>query len=958
VNPVRLEQRTTDPALGELCLLGAPRWAEAQGGNETPLAHGPSLWLLAYLMVQDAWVDRGELAELLWSEVSAQDARNNLRQALHRAKTAPWFASLETTPQALRFTRDSDLSRFRRAVERADWQAALAAYTGPLLEELHPSGVFGSWLEAERSALQNDWRAALTGRVNDLESQSDVKELPGLLERLLETDPYNEEALHSLLKLASRAGTQAAALRQFETFKARLRSDLGAEAHPETVRLAAQLSGAPVPAQAAALELVGRETQLAELLERLQLGTTRLLTLRGPGGVGKTALAERTLKEARGFFADGATWISLRGISNLGDVPGALATALELTLQAEPSAWAQITETLQHRHALLILDNAEHLRGLAERVADLLEETQRLTVLTTSRESLGLPGEWVLPISGLEYPSAPDLELARASAAVQLFVSRAGRRRGGFALTRETLPGILRVCAAVDGLPLGIELAAAWATELSPEALADGLEAGAELLESGDLELPEAHRSLRTVFEHSWELLEDELRVALCTLSVFRGGFERRAALEGVGVSARALLGLVGRSLVSSLPGGRYDLHAVVQRVYLDHARFFAQLSQQAELPLRGGATQTRWLARLTTDHQNLLAALRWTSTSADTKIGAGIVGHLEDYWYTRGHYQEGLHWASVFLELHQQPDATRLKLLWTRTSLTKEFAQYEAAHLSLLEYRALAVQLEDQSAQAGAIMLSGMLERERGHINEAKVLLLEAETMWKQLGDQYHLASCLNALGAVEAMQSHWEAAKERFEQSLELKRALGDQQGIAYALANLGNIAGSTGDFAVEKTLQEESLLLKRELGNVLGIASGLSSLGANALDQHQIAPAKAYLSEALELFMRFGKRNASVVMLDNFSRIAQKCHVYPDAIILAAAADHLTELIGSYKFDHWEQNHRDLQTQSGLSAAELSALETQGKNLSLAEAAEFALTRQQRWLELDVGVSRWAS
>ena len=965
MNPVPSETQTTDPAVGALRLLGTPRWLEA--GSATPLAQGPGLWLLGLLAVQDGWVNRGELAELLWQDVSVQDARNNLRQTLHRAKAAPWFPGLEASPRALRFTADSDLRRFRRAVECADWQAALAVYGGPLMEGLQASSAFESWLEAERSALQSDWREALTGRVNALESRGDTVELPGLLERLLETDPYNEEALHSLLKLSSDGDRRTAALRQFETFKARLRTDLGAEPHLQTVRLAAQLSGAPVPPPAVPLELIGRDTQQAELLERLRSGASRLLTLRGPGGVGKTALARATLNAAQALFADSATWVSLREISNVEDVPGALATALKLTLRAEPDAWTQVTEALRYRHTLLVLDNTEHLRELAEPIASLLEGAERLTVLTTSRESLRLLGEWVLPIRGLEYPNTPDLEAARESAAVQLFVDRASRRRGGFTLNRDSLPGILRVCAAVDGLPLGIELAAAWATELSPDALADGLEAGAELLSTSDLEFPDAHRSLKTVFEHSWELLEDELRDALTALSVFRGGFERRAALEGVNVSARSLLALVGRSLVSSLPGGRYDLHPVVQgfaaqklgaergeSVRVSHAQFFAQLCQQAEMPLRGGATQTRWLERLTADHQNISAVLVWASAHAPT-LGAEIVGHLEDYWYTRGHYQEGLHWASVFLELHQQPDATRLKLLWTRTSLTKEFAQYEAAHLSLLEYRALAVQLGDQSAQAGAIMLSGMLERERGQINEAKVLLLEAETMWKQLGDQYHLASCLNALGAVEAMQSHWEAAKERFEQSLELKRALGDQQGIAYALANLGNIAGSTGDFAIEKTLQEESLLLKRELGNVLGIASGLSSLGANALDQHQIAPAKAYLSEALELFMRFGKRNASVVMLDNFSRIAQKCHVYPDAIILAAAADHLTELIGSYKFDHWEENHRDLQKESGLSAAELSALETQGKNLSLAEAAAFALGRQQLWLELTSAVGQ---
>ncbi|NJK44817.1 MAG: hypothetical protein HC933_11500 [Pleurocapsa sp. SU_196_0] len=636
---------STEPphaAEAQLCLFGTPRWVDARGS--TGLSHGSALWLLTYLAIQDAWVERSEIATLLWPEANSQDARNSLRQLLHRSKNAPWFAFLEATPQMLRFTADSDVRRFQRALSRADWPEAIHACSGPLLEGFQPGGPLEGWLESEREALQGDWREALLGRIKTLEAQRDTAELPALLQRLLEADPYNEDAVHTLLKVMEPSGQRDVALRQFEAFRQRLASDLGVEPHPDTVNLAARLAGTADVHPGTNLGLIGREAELRELLERCQDPELRLLTIRGPGGVGKTALARHALDAVRSLFPDGATWVSLREISKLEDAPSAIAAALGVTLRTEPSLWTQLANALGPRRALLVLDNLEHLGGIAEPLEVLLDTASQVKLLVTSRASLGTPREWVLPIDGLGYPSTPDLEQAHASSAVRLFVERAGRRRGGFALNRDALNGIVRVCAAVDGLPLGLELAAAWVTEFSSDALADALEANAELLETTDLAMPEAHRSLRTVFEHSWELLEDEWRRGLCALSVFRGGFNRRAALEGVGVSARTLLALVGRSLLTSAPGGRFDLHPAVQRLawqklelderrrlQLAHAQYFVRQAEGAETHLCGGAHQIRLLESIAADHRNVLEV---SDANADPVLVLRVVTALSRYWF------------------------------------------------------------------------------------------------------------------------------------------------------------------------------------------------------------------------------------------------------------------------------------------------------------------------------------
>lgn len=944
----------------KLKLFGSPCWINSSGTTVIP--QGQFLWLLAYVALQDDWVSRKDLAELLWDDVDLASGLNNLRQLLHRNKNLEWAQMLESSSQALRLTGNTDVKNFRRACQAADWQTALLEYSGSLLKGLRPQGLeqLESFFESERSILQNDWREALIGRTQTLEQQGSSMELFGLLQQLLEADPYNEEALHSLLKQALKIGQLEKGTLAFQTFRQRLKSDLGLLPLPETLRLAEQVSGSELVSRASEtndVRLMGRESEKALVQSQLESDSVRLLTLRGAGGVGKTTLATWALETGKTWFQDGTVWVALQPVSSLEDLPLAIASVLNLSLSANTPVWDQIREHLRCKNTLLILDNFEHLRGVSESLIGLLEAAPKLKLLVTSRVSLGLPGELLIVLEGLDYPKEPNLELAQSSSAVRLFVERAARRRAGFVLSNQTMPGILRICAAVHGLPLGLELAAAWAGELSPDALADGLESNSDLPE---LESEGAHRSLQVVFEHSWELLEDELRNALSTVSVFRGGFERRAALEGMGISARALLGLVGRSLLQSLPGGRYDLHSVVQtfaaqkleqaqlkHLQLDHARYFARFAEQAQEALQNGAIQVRWLERIAADHQNILAVLQWGLTE-NIKLAAGIVGHLVHYWYSSGHRREGSSWAQRFLHLHTSLDSVRQNLIWTQASLCVELGEYKLARNALSAYQELAGILEDKSALARAEMLWGVLERECRNLELAKIHLHRASKMLEAVGDQNRLNNCLNNLGTVYHTQGDLETAKIYYQQSLHFKRIIGDKQAMGYTLCNLGSIAGTQGDYTLEKTLLEESLRLGREIGNQHGIASALHFLGASAIEQKQFEPAVQHLTQALEIFLRLERRISVICILQDFAEIAAFYKQFSHSITLNTASISLLEQTGSTPRANWIEAKKQICQESQLDPVMLEKLELEGKNLTLLESVAFALVHKDLWLE----------
>jgi predicted ATPase len=442
-------------------------------------------------------------------------------------------------------------------------------------------------------------------------------------------------------------------------------------------------SAAPRPQQRAlpveATPLVGRQKELADLLSLLADPHCRLVTLVGPGGVGKTRLALSAARRLDPTLPDGAAFVGLAPLTSISFVVPAIAEALSFGFSGPADPQTQLLTHLRDSQRLLVLDNLEHLLadGAGEFVFELLQAAPALKLLVTSREVLQLQAEWVYVVSGL--PMTDD----GGGAGAQLFVQRAQRSHVGFVPCAADLEAITRICQLVEGLPLAIELAAGWVRTLSCAETAAELEQNPTGLVGSMRDLPARHRSLRTVFEHSWGLLSAQEQAVLMKLSVFRGGFTRAAAAAVAGATLEVLLALVAKSLLRRGAGGRYDLHELIrqdagERLHLSgdeeatrqaHAVWvitFAQTAQSHQYTPAASA----WLDKLESEHHNIRELLRWAlepakGEAAEHRLAAGLdlLGALFEFWFVRGHHHEALSFAEQLLARPEAANCPRERL-------------------------------------------------------------------------------------------------------------------------------------------------------------------------------------------------------------------------------------------------------------------------------------------------------
>jgi predicted ATPase len=318
---------------------------------------------------------------------------------------------------------------------------------------------------------------------------------------------------------------------------------------------------------------IGREQELAELGRLMAEPECRCLTLVGPGGIGKTRLAVQTADQHRNEFAHGIAFIPLASVGAVDAVIPAIASAINLAFYGPIDPKVQLLNYLREKQMLLVVDNVEHLLvegahpgTIAELLIEILRGAAAIKLLVTSREVLNLQGEWSLEVQGLAFPRVEQVDRFDEYSAVALFVQRARRARPGFEMNAEDKAGVVRLCRLVEGMPLAIELAATWVRILSPPEIASEVEHNLDFLNAQMRDLPERHRSMRAVFDHSWQMLSTEEKRVLGRLSVFRGGFQRQAAEQVVGASLSVLSSLVIRSLLRRTAAGRYDLHELIRQ--------------------------------------------------------------------------------------------------------------------------------------------------------------------------------------------------------------------------------------------------------------------------------------------------------------------------------------------------------------------------------------------------------
>ena len=960
-----------------LRLLGTAQLETPEGRTDLP--NERASWLIAYLGSREDWVSREEILEVFWPDADEPAARNNLRQLLHRIRKLSWADGLETDTRGVRWTLDTDVRLFRRAFARADWAEAARLHRGPFLMNLrvYDLPALEDWLDGERDDLQAAWRDAALGYASSLERTGEAQDALPILEELLGFDPYSEGALVAFVRAAMLAGQRERARGAFEAYRRRTREELGLEPETATVRLIESLleqTPEPVPSQgihapnnlpARRTAFIGREEELALIASQLSDASCRLLTVVGPGGAGKTRFALQAAEAEWQAHTDGVFFVALAP-HGPNEIPTAIAEAIGLTLSGSKEPAEQVLGHLESRQMLLVLDNFEHLLDGANFVHDLLGAAPRVRLLVTSRTPLGLPEERIMPLEGLPYPSTLDLEAMRRSSAVRLFVEQAARLRAGFALGPETAPGIARICALVEGLPLGLELAAAWVGVLSPQAIADGIEDCLDFLTQDDAERPERHRSLRAVFEHSWALMSDAEQRALSRLSVFRGGFERRAANAVAGVSPRTLVALVGKSLVRSATSGRFELLEVVRQnaaeklnsaeandVRAAHAMYFTALAEETA-PKLLGPSQASWLSRLEVDHSNVRAALEYCLKS-NPELGLRLGTALQRFWGARGHLLEGHEW---FQQLRNHPDfkavsdQIRGKAAYTSGSLTRTLGRLIEAQSILEEGLQLAQTTADRALESDVLFELGIVERSRGRFEIATQVTQAALQIQREDGDRWGEAQSLNGLGIIHALQGDKLKAARLWTQSLGIAREVGDRNSEAGTLENLGL---ATSDVPKARALFEQSLQIKREIGNRGGMAHTLTNLGGIALDAGDSKTAFKLLGEALETFVQLGQEIKAAHVLAMLAQVEATVRRYERALSFSVAvraihqqhdARAIPEVLAN--LDRLEQTARKA---LGVRAAE-QALES-GRTMSFKDAVRDALEPRESNVPVQIGV-----
>jgi predicted ATPase/DNA-binding SARP family transcriptional activator len=993
-----------------LRVLGPPH-ITLDGQSLTTLAYDKVWALLVYLaLAADRAHRRTVLAGLLWPDQPEPVARTNLRQALARLRQA--LDDRQATPPFLLVDRewiqfnaasdhDCDAAEFSALLATcathahrqdatcaacAEWRAAaIAHYRGPLLDKfwIGDSDLFEEWTTVTRERLHQQALAALGALALYHERRGDYAEALRFNLRQLELGPWREEAHRQAMRVLALNGQRSAALAQYERCRGMLAAELGVEPAPETTtlyeRIRANELDAPGSASGLALPatrphnlpvqptpFLGRQHELATLSEYLINPQCRLVTLVGPGGIGKTRLALQAATEQVDAFANGVTFVELAPLASAELIAPTLAAALRLTLSGPTEPQTQVLNYLRQKEVLLVLDNFEHLLPSATPLepgaesnhglgllADILRQAPGVTMLVTSRERLNLHGEWLFEVGALEMPSTAanqpgDGEEAplEAYSAPALFLQTARRVQKAFRPTPADQAAIVRICHLVEGMPLALELAAAWVRVLSCREIAHEIEQGVELLTTTLRDLPDRHRSLQAVFDHSWQLLSSEEQHAFVRCSVFRGGFTREAAAEVAGALLPLLTALVDKSLLRRNRQGRYAIHELARQYAAQrlaeaqqeaqarnrHLTFFMYLSEAAEPELRSGRQAAQWHDRIEVEHDNLRAALDWSFTDGEFEPGLRMVGALWNFWMNRGHAHEGQTQAERFLTRPEAatPTYTRSKALHTagvcafyqghsRASaalLAEAIAisralgpgrLYRLAHALIAqgytmldlhdldavqalneEVLVLNHELQDAWIRGHALNQLGILDRYRGDMAKAQQRFLESFASFQADGHSVMHGTALLNLGIVLYEQGDFTAAYGHFTQSLAIFEELDDKKRSSTALRLLGNLAMVQGNYQDAEEFLARACTFTREVGNASDLVKTLHLMGRLAQRQGDYLRAHALHWESLTLCLETGHQGYVAHILRAFACLAGGQGQAERAALLFGAAD----------------------------------------------------------------------
>jgi predicted ATPase len=918
-----------------------------------------ALALLAYLGVTGKAHTREKLATLFWPEHDSSRAFAYLRRTLWEINQMLGEGWVEADRATVALTGEVrlDVHDFE---QRATWgnadpcerlpqlAEAAALYTDDFLAgfNLKDAPDFDEWATFQAESLRRTLAAALEALTRCHTARDPETAVP-YARRWLALDTLNEAAHRALMRAYWRAGQPSAAQRQYDDCARVLKSELGVVPAAETRMLLEEIKrGAPtgdarlkttrvtnLPPQVT--RFIGREKQLGEVADLISQPDCRLLTLTGPGGVGKTRLALKAAEAQLSAFREGVFFVALAPVTEPEFIVPAIAEAVGFTFfgqpgpDGQPAHQRQLFNYLRDKAMLLVLDNFEHLTSAAGLIGELLVAAPQLKALVTSRERLNLQEEWVLTLAGMSIPNDDAAATLESFSSVRLFLQTAQRADTGFTLADVDRPHLIRLCRLLQGLPLGLELAAAWVKSLSLAEIVAEIERGLDILTTPLRNVEERHRSLRAVFEYSWRTLTEAEQSAFPRLAVFPGRFAREAAQVVAGAALPTLTGLVDKSLLYR-SNGRYDLHVVVRQFAAEKLDPPAQLAARAEhsayygrfieqrLPKLRGQGQRQTLEQMAEELDNVRAGFRWATERGEVAAIKHYLQGMFRFYDIRSHFQEALEVAEHALVnwTARKTDSTddqivHARLLawhaWFRYRLGRLAGSREQIRQALTILRGLLPHPEAQQALAEihlqALLANVVVDREEvqsivkfnlahydaqddpwgrallqpylafttGGFDSYRRAALESIQAFRALGDDDSAVFTLNRLGESVHHAGHFEVARRYYFESAELARGIGNRYEESLALDYAGWVARQMGDYETARREHGESLALSREIGDVLGISGSLDNLGLIALEQDDLAEAQRLFTEALALRRASGHEYSIAVSLVHIARLA---------------------------------------------------------------------------------------
>ena len=893
------------------------------GGLTTTIGHSPPVrfpstraeLFLAYLALNPVAHAREALADFLWDDRTRKQALSNLRSMMAQLpeEIRPYLLADRQTV-ALNPALPVWVDAHEFAQHTADsppasqLQQALALYQGDFLEGVYVRESHGleEWAALWRERLRHQAHRAHMALAQEGLHRRQYEMGIGHGRLALQLDPFDETAVRLLLRLLARAGQRNAALLQYQTFQRLLADEMGIPPTAETIQLndRIRLAKQPIPHELPTTHtpFVGREDELTLLESHLDTPASKLITITGLGGSGKTRLAIHTADGRRGEYLNGIVFISLLGVENAAYLPTSLATQLDIPLQSGAPVLPQLLGQLSQREMLLILDNFDHLAAEgANIVQQLLTAAPDLTLLVTSREPLGLAGEQIVPLMGLPFEG-------ESPPAVRLFHLCAQRSKGDWGMGEEEAEtAVAQICHAVEGLPLAIELAAALLPQQPIQRIAAEIQHTLANLATRWRDMPARHRSLTATFDYSWNLLTPPEQEVLAELAIFRQAFDRATA-EAITPATPALLGQLARKSLLKQTGERYLLLAMVRQfahakleemgraeaLAEKHGRYYLRLLAAQEAFLTGPELHEALLT-ITAHLPEYHSAWHWAIRQEAWDLLGEAVESIALFFEAKGWTYEGLTWFSESMAAlpPSAPNVLRGRLITWLGYGQERTGQLAEAEATLTQGSILLEAYPRWGAFAhkhlGVVAYTqGLYEQAEGHYQKAL-------SLYEAIGFTTGIAICLTSFAILKLDVGAMAECEAFAQRGLALAQQMGNQRESAIALAMLGRLAEHKGDYDRALAICRDNLALCEQLGDVAGLAYGHHRLGNLLRQVGQTAEAQGHYEAGLAQAERLHDPWWRALFDVRLGNLREEQKQYMEAQRLYHEAQHLCEQIG---------------------------------------------------------------